>query len=167
MISKLTLKLVQTLQKHSIFPTSWEALYFYGFYFEAVTSTQKFTNSFSKDPQKGVPAFKRPLFGPLLPGPLREPLFRHFIIIISTIIFKYYSKLTPKLVQTLQKHSIFTTSWEALYFYRNYFEAVTSTQKFANSFYGTPFLGVPTFKRPLFGPPSKDPFYGPPPGPFI
>ena len=46
------------------------------------------------------------------------------------------------------------TSWEALYFYRIYFEAVTSTQKFANSFYGTPFLGVPTFKRPQKGTPD-------------
>jgi hypothetical protein len=55
------------------------------------------------------------------------------------------------------KHSIFTTSWEALYFYRNYFEAVTSTQKFANSFSkdsflwtlrGPTFWGVPTFKGP-------------------
>ncbi len=35
-------------------------------------------------------------------------------------------------------------------------------QKFANSFYGTPFLGVPTFKRPLFmdPPPSGGLYLG-------
>ena len=124
---------------HSIFITSWEALYFYRFYFEAVTSMQKFANSF---------------YGPPFFGPLRGLSFRHFTISIWTQIFKWYLVLNPKLVQSLQKHQIFPTSWKALYFYRFYFEAVTSMQKFANSF----------SKDPLFLDPSGGPTFG---GPYL
>jgi hypothetical protein len=61
--SKTTLDIT----KHSIFTTSWKALYFYRIYFEAVTSMQKFANSFSKDHQKGGPHLQRtPFYEPSL-----------------------------------------------------------------------------------------------------
>ena len=75
--------------------------------------------------------------------PSRGPLFRHFIIIILPMFSNDMITFTPTLVYTFQKHQIITTSWKALYFYGFYFEAVTSTQKFANSFSKDPFLWTP------------------------